>query len=1028
MAEPLSIASGVAGLLSLGLQSTEYLYNYYTAYRDQDKHLAHITDQLGGLLDSLQRIDEAVHSRTRRPNEQSIIASIERAISSSDDIIQLLQDEVGKFKKEPTDSWKRKALVIGRKAAYPFRRSTFGDLEDNISDFRQNLSHALDALQLKEHQNTQDDIQDVSTIVKNIQAQTVSANLRQWLRAPDATVNLNDASSKRHAGTGQWLVRGQAYAAWLQQDNSFLWLYGFAGCGKSVICSTAIQHVFRQRQSSSDSAVAFFFFTFNDESKQDASAALRALLLQLCGQVPDLEADLDRLRRSYNQGTPPVPVLLEHLRQAITRCRNIYLLLDALDESPADSSRAEVLSMIKTMRQWQMPGLHLLVTSRDVPDIRARLQLPAPSQGAEHIMLNNDSIQQDISRFISSQLDNDPQLQRWGDQREKIKDYLTQHSGGVFRWVECQLRALQSGPHNEKRLQKCLRTLPRTLDETYERMLCGIESSEKAQQLLLLLCYSMRPLSVEEAIEALAVDIDDLECYDPESRCVGGADDLLDICPGLIEISPTKNPSGYYRTPEDEMVGAQTVRIAHFSVKEYLLSPIERWIRLYEPHEYRLEEVNYEETVEDQASATYYASLLGLDGVLRHILSISVVDVNAQGGWFCTPLYAASFCGNEKVVQILLDNGADVNAQGGHFGYALQAAAVEGHEQIVEILLDRGADINAQGGDYDNALYATSVEGHEEIVQLLLDRGADINAQGANALHTALLNGCKQIVELLLDKGADINAWGGEYGNALQAALAEDHEKIAQLLLSRGADINAQGGDHGNALQIASVKGYKQIVELLLDRGADINAQGDDELGTPLYAASAMGHEEIVQLLLDRGADINAKGGEYSNALQAASAQGNEKVVQLLLDRGADINAKGGEYSNALQAASAQGNEKVVQLLLDRGADINAQGGEYGNALQIASVKGYKQIVELLLDRGADINAQGDDELGTPLYTASAMGHEEIVQLLLDRGADINAQGGEYSNALQAASDGGHEKIVQLLLNRGADINAQGDD
>lgn len=30
----LSIATSVAGLLSLGLQSTDYFYKYYTAYRD----------------------------------------------------------------------------------------------------------------------------------------------------------------------------------------------------------------------------------------------------------------------------------------------------------------------------------------------------------------------------------------------------------------------------------------------------------------------------------------------------------------------------------------------------------------------------------------------------------------------------------------------------------------------------------------------------------------------------------------------------------------------------------------------------------------------------------------------------------------------------------------------------------------------------------------------------------------------------------------------------------------------------------
>jgi hypothetical protein len=41
-----------------------------------------------------------------------------------------------------------------------------------------------------------------------------------------------------------------------------------------------------------------------------------ALLLQLCGQVAGLEAELSRLKESNNHGIPPVSVLLEYLRQA----------------------------------------------------------------------------------------------------------------------------------------------------------------------------------------------------------------------------------------------------------------------------------------------------------------------------------------------------------------------------------------------------------------------------------------------------------------------------------------------------------------------------------------------------------------------------------------------------------------------------------------------------------------------------------------------------------------------------------------
>lgn len=181
MSDPLSIAGSVVGLISLGLQCAEYLYNYYTTYRDRRQDLAQIADQLGSLLDSLRIIDEVVRTRKRRPNNQGIAQCIEDAIDRSERIIYILRDEVDKFKKEPTDDWKRKVLVTGREAIYLFKQSILEDLGKDVVRFHNNLSTALEALDLREHQNTQDDIEAVKAIVKSIQAYNISLGIRQWL-------------------------------------------------------------------------------------------------------------------------------------------------------------------------------------------------------------------------------------------------------------------------------------------------------------------------------------------------------------------------------------------------------------------------------------------------------------------------------------------------------------------------------------------------------------------------------------------------------------------------------------------------------------------------------------------------------------------------------------------------------------------------------------------------------------------------------------------------------------------------------
>lgn len=120
-----------------------------------------------------------------------------------------------------------------------------------------------------------------------------------------------------------------------------------------------------------------------------------------------------------------------------------------------------------------------------------------------------------------------------------------------------------------------------------------------------------------------------------------------------------------------------------------------------------------------------------------------------------------------------------MNKQGGIHGDALREVICrDGNEKVVKMLLDNGAHIDSQDGDrYDSPLLCATEKGNIKLVNLLLDRGASINAQsgcfGTSALQAAASKkGRKELLALLLDRGADINGLGGNYGTALQAAAA----------------------------------------------------------------------------------------------------------------------------------------------------------------------------------------------------------------------------------------------------------------
>ncbi|KAH8598562.1 hypothetical protein B0O99DRAFT_567007, partial [Bisporella sp. PMI_857] len=905
------------------------------------------------------------------------------------------------------DRWQRYAAATA--AAYAKEFLEIVPVED-----LEKTQNAVDVLkEVKEKLNdinnaTKETINSLHKLRLNNQQQRVI----EWLSPPDPSTNYARALGQRHKGSGKWFLQSAELLEWRTVSNSFLWLYGILGCGKTILSATIIEEL---GISTSHSQLLYFYFDFNDTSKQPLEEMIRSLIAQLYEMREDTRKQLDSLFSSCNGRQPTSESLCASLLHMIQQVGEVYIILDALDECSTRGGAKGLLSWMKGLLSQERKHVHLLVTSRPEEDIKSAL-----NGIGRQVPVQGDLVDRDIYAYIYARVREDDGLKRWRsrpDVQEKIETQLKEQSKGMFRWTACQLDALEKC-FDPQMLQHALGSLPETLDETYDRILLGIPqaSKQKAIRILQFLAFSERPLRVEEAVDAIIVEPEGNPRFDPSNRMPDPME-ISKYCSSLV------------------VVGDRQLQLAHFSVKEYLASN-----RL--PKHYRQ---SFQET---EAKALIVSVCVAYLLHLDQDLPVKEIKASFHFAHYCAQYWvhhaAAVTKDNDKVFQNLLieffldrkwsytncyrlycpdqpwnnDPAKDIPAP-------IYYASLGGLKDVVRCLIERDNDINAQGGWYGNALQAASAEGHENIVQMLLDKGADVNAQGGyygNALYAASDRGHENIVHMLLDKSTDANAQSGYCGNALQAASAKGRENIVQMLLNKGADVNAQGGHYGNALQAASAKRHKNIVQMLLDKGADVNAQSG-YYGNALHAASDRGHENIVQMLLDKSADVNAQSGHYGNALYAASAKGHGNIVQMLLDKGADVNAQGGEYSNALYAASVKGHENIAQMLLDKSANANAQSGLYGNALQAASVKGYENIVHMLINKGADVNAQGG-EYSNALQAASAEGHKNIVHMLLDKSANANAQGGLYGNALQAASAEGHKSIVQMLLNKGADVNA----
>jgi ankyrin repeat domain-containing protein 50 len=65
----------------------------------------------------------------------------------------------------------RSSIKLRSAAAYPFRQSTLQKLDEDISEIRDNLSLALEVLQLRDHKNTQDDITELKSLVEVVKSE-----------------------------------------------------------------------------------------------------------------------------------------------------------------------------------------------------------------------------------------------------------------------------------------------------------------------------------------------------------------------------------------------------------------------------------------------------------------------------------------------------------------------------------------------------------------------------------------------------------------------------------------------------------------------------------------------------------------------------------------------------------------------------------------------------------------------------------------------------------------------------------------
>ena len=569
-------------------------------------------------------------------------------------------------------------------------------------------------------------------------------------------------------------------------------------------------------------------------------------------------------------------------------------------------------------------------------------------------------------------------------------------------------------------------------------------------------------MRLDELAEVVGTNIDGKPWFDECAR-FPDPQDLLLICSSLVTVE-TESKKG-------TTLSSPLVRLAHFSVKEYLLS--ERILTQSSAcyamqHEqvndaigavciayllqFDIKNVTEAILAGKHPLARYatvswitHAKLAGTGAILAVPLSLQLLQIDRQAyrnwlrlydmfdqheqhryfrfSYIAHPLYMMSHAGAMDLVQYLLKRDADVGADSrGRLGFALVGAAQQGHFSIAELLLEHGADPDAvikcsQDRDYSSALQAASGIGCESIVRLLINNGADVNIEtptsngGRTALEAAAAHGHRMICHLLLDAGANVDGYKGAGGPILSAWEIGDFELVALLLKHRPN----------------LYKAYQLRGEMVKFSGH----QCQDHLK----------HMIFIRLKIETQMQLK---DEYAMRHARLTMRFGDPRLAYMAEIQIRAHKSGGQHQDRLETASYIGDPVSVQDLIDKGAKPgNASSSPFRGALiATACSVWYRQyalnIAKILIENGADVNvvsevhgtalqAASHNPFGVDMLGLSWSRRHDFIKMLIDNGADVNALGPYGKTALQSTSEQCDYMVIKQLLDNGADPNLRKD-
>lgn len=200
-------------------------------------------------------------------------------------------------------------------------------------------------------------------------------------------------------GTASWYRSGMQYRYWRSRpQTSVIGLFGYLGCGKSVVASNIVAET--AAALAPGHALAYFFCTDGVAASRSCRAIIGSILAQLLdGSLEGMPMDdLDRLASVSVQGS--LWKVIEITKHALQSKKDATIIVDGLDYCEPDEV-SEVFSMLTGLLEIRDPAItRLMLVGR--PSLRS--QLMKHFNKATIVDVRRAVVEPDLSLFIHKML------------------------------------------------------------------------------------------------------------------------------------------------------------------------------------------------------------------------------------------------------------------------------------------------------------------------------------------------------------------------------------------------------------------------------------------------------------------------------------------------------------------------------------------------------------------------------------------------------------------------------------------------